>query len=279
MLPLKLPQPAPEVFPHQGGIFHQVLLLQDVHDGVAHGRGQEIPPEGGSVVARLQHRAVGLGQHRADGEASPQTFGQGHHVRLDPIVLVSEEFAGPTQARLHLVHDEQEALLIAQPPQALQILLGGRIDAGFSLDRFHQDGAGLVVDGLLGRFQVVVGHVDETRHQRLEALLVFGLAGGRDGGQGAAMERIPGGNDLRGFPSQPHVAVLAGQLHGGLIGLSPTVAEEHPIEDGALHQLAGQLRLRLNVVQVGGVPQLASLLRQGRHQSGMAMPQATDGNA
>jgi hypothetical protein len=86
--------------------------------------------------------------------------------------------------------------------------------------------------GLEGR-RVVVGEVAEPLHHRLEALVVFGLAGGGHGGEGAAVEAGVGREDEGLGDAAHHVAMLAGQLDGGLVGFRPGIAEEHPIGTAA----------------------------------------------
>jgi hypothetical protein len=56
-----------------------------------------------------------LGQHRADRHVpAAQGLGHGHDVRHDLLVLVGEELAGAAEPALHLVADEQRAVLVQQ---------------------------------------------------------------------------------------------------------------------------------------------------------------------
>ena len=61
------------------------------------------------------------------------------------------------------------------------------------MDRLDQHGGhpGRVAGGVHG-VEVVVGHVVEALGQRQEGLLLLGLAGGGQGGQGPAVEGVPG---------------------------------------------------------------------------------------
>ena len=53
-------------------------------------------------------------------------------------VLVAEELAGPAEAGLHLVHDEQRLVPAAQRLRRLPVLVGGEVDA-LALDRLDDE--------------------------------------------------------------------------------------------------------------------------------------------
>ena len=55
------------------------------------------------------------------------------------------------------------------------------------------------------------------------------------------------------------MAVLTGQLDGGLIGLSAGVAEENPIQAAAGGDRSGEFLLLWDSIQIGYVLQLAQL--------------------
>ncbi len=48
------------------------------------------------------------------GSPASQPLGDGHDVRLDAVMLAGEEGPGAPHARLHLVQDEQDAVLLAE---------------------------------------------------------------------------------------------------------------------------------------------------------------------
>ena len=81
-------------------------------------------------------------------------------------------------------------MLPGQLPQAEQIFRRGDEDAAFALDAFDLHRDGLRRDGGLDRGEIVEGHVDEARQQRLEAVLDFVLPGGGERRHGPAMKRI-----------------------------------------------------------------------------------------
>ena len=57
-----------------------------------------------------------------------------------------EELAGAAVPALHLVENEQQAVLVACLAQALQEFLRRRSDAALALDRLDQEARGVVVD-------------------------------------------------------------------------------------------------------------------------------------
>ena len=105
---------------------------------------------------------------------------------------------------------------------------------------------------------VVVGHVLKPRHEGCEALVVFGLAGGGDGGERAPVERIEGRDDDR-LRRAPQARVLPSQLDGRLVRLRPRVAEEGSVEARAVDEATGELALLGYVIQVGHVMDLPHL--------------------
>ena len=79
------------------------------------------------------------------------------------------------------------------------------------------------------RVDVVVVDEDEARDGRAERLAVARRAGGGDGGEGAAVERVVGGDDLEAAVFVL-LAPLARELDRGLVRLCAGVREEDPVE-------------------------------------------------
>ena len=103
--------------------------------------------------------------------------------------------------------------------------------------------------------QIVEGDVAEAGRHRLETLLDLGLAGGRDAGQRAAMKGILRRQNLE---AALLVAEFAGQLEQALVGLAAAVAKENLARADQPGQLLGQQPLRLLVIEIGDVDQLAA---------------------
>jgi hypothetical protein len=122
---------------------------------------------------------------------------------------------------------------------------------GFQKNGRHGRAIGFagVEEGLEG-VRIVVREVAEPLHQRLKSLVIAGLAGGGDRRQcppvkaGLSRENQGPGN------SPCLMAMLPGQLDGGLIGFGTRVAEEHAIRTTALRQSRCQLFLFGDAIKV-----------------------------
>ena len=99
------------------------------------------------------------------------------------------------EAGLHLVDHEEDPALVAEPADALEVLGGRRVHAALALHRLEQHGGHRRVEGGLEGVEVVPGDVPEPLGQRLERLVLGGLAGGVERGQGAAVERAERAHD------------------------------------------------------------------------------------
>ena len=64
-------------------------------------------------------------------------------VRRDAGLLPREERAGATDAALHLVEDEQRAVLVGERAGGGEKLGAGRMDPALALDRLDQDRGGV----------------------------------------------------------------------------------------------------------------------------------------
>ena len=125
---------------------------------------------------------------------------------------------------------------------------------------------------------VVARRPDEPRDQRLEARLYLAVAGGAQGGQGAAVEGSLQYHD-GGLVDLALVAVQARQLDGRLVGLGAGVAKEAVVHARHATQGRAQLLLGLYAVQVGGVDQFVRLLPYGGSDRRVGVAQAVDGDA
>ena len=159
---------------------------------------------------------------------------------------------GPTQAGLDLVGDEEQVTLVAERTHRPEVLGGGRVDPALALDRLEQHPDDRGVDGGLERLDVVPGDVAEALRERLEGLVLLGLAGRVQRRQGAPVEGAVGAHDdVTAVPTPP-----TGHLDGRLVRLGAGVGEEDPAPAA---QETVELTRRLDVVlvaeQVGDVDQ------------------------
>ena len=204
---------------------------------------------------------VGPGPARPDGDAVTERLGHGDDIGLDAEVLEPEPAPGAGESGLHLVEHEQDTALVAQLADSGDVLGIGRIHAAFALQRFEQDrGDDVGVNSIGEGVEVVEGHVAEAFGQRLERLVLGGLARGVQRRQGPAVEAAVGRDD--GVDAVP--GPLASQLQGAFVGLGPAVGEEHPaaaaeeaVEGG------GDLGPHGIAIKVGHVQQRPGLLGDG----------------
>ena len=267
---------APGQFPaHFQGPVGQALVDHPGHDGVGHVAGHRVRPEGGPVHARLEDfRDVGLHHHGADGQAAGQRLGQGHHVRLDPVMLVGEELARAAQAALDFVEDQGDIAFVAQPAQVRQEFHVGGIHAALALDGFDHDRRGLLRrDRRLERLDLVEREVDHAGDHGLEPFVVLGLGRGADRAVGAAVKGVLEGHDLVLGLAARLGRPPAGEFQGRFDGLRTAVAEEHSGREGVVHEQLRESHVGLGVVQVGDVHQFRGLLRHGADDFGHPVAQ------
>src|SRR6185503_19294270 len=63
-----------------------------------------------------------------------------HDVRFDIVMLARKHLPGATHSRLHFIDDQQNSMLIADPPQSLEKTFRRRDVTTFTLHRFNHDG-------------------------------------------------------------------------------------------------------------------------------------------
>ena len=114
------------------------------------GRRDRVPAERGAVLAATEQRRgpLAVGDERADGEPAAEPLRHGHRVGHDAAAdvreLVGEPGAGPAHAGLHLVEDQQRAVLGRELAGERQVAGRERPDAGLALDRLDEQRGDLV---------------------------------------------------------------------------------------------------------------------------------------
>ena len=89
------------------------------------------------------------------------------------------------------------------------------------------------------------------------------LAGGGQGGKGAAMERVDQRQNFVAVGTIGGHTVFAGALDGAFVGFGTRVAEKHLVKPGAGAQPLGQLAAGGGVIQVGRMLQTGGLHGNG----------------
>lgn len=236
---------------------------------------QRVAVVGAALVARLEHRDVGLRQQRRERHAAADALAERHDVRLDAGELVREQRAGATAAALHFVDDEQQVVLLRQCAQLLHEFARRRDHAAFALDRLEHHGNGLVVDQPLDRIDIVDLGLREARHLRRVDRVPAGLAARRHRRERAAVEAVVERDDL--VRAVPELAPpFARELDRTFIRFRAAVREEHLVEHAVLREEAGELRHRLVVERGRRVQQLLGLRLQRLDEAFVAVAEAVD---
>ena len=201
------------------------------------------------VVDALAHDHAAH-RHRGRRDA----LGEGDHVRRHAVALGREGVTEPPEAGDDLVEDQENAVLVADGAQPLQIALGrgehaGR--AGHRLDDDGGDGRGVVQRDdaleLVGEMRAPVGlalaeglvlaavgrrQVIDAGQQRAEEFAVVDDAADRDAAEADTVVAALA-PDQAGAPAfAAHVVVGERDLERGVDRLRARIAEEHVIEIG-----------------------------------------------
>ena len=125
-------------------------LGHDVDGGQGGRAGDRVAAVGAAEAADVDvAHDLGPAGHRGQRQAAGDALGRGDQVGHDPLVLAREPGPGPAEPRLHLVGDEQDAVLLAPRRQGRQEAGGGHDEPAFALDRLDQDARHVVRADLL----------------------------------------------------------------------------------------------------------------------------------
>jgi len=127
-------------------------------------------------------------EHRAHGYAPRNPFGHSHQVRLQVIVLTGKHAPGARKARLHLVHDQERAVVMAETLHGPQIVSVPEVHSSLPLNHLEDHGGRLLRDCLLHPFEVAIGHMGNARNERLKGFTVLPLPGNRKRPHGTPVE-------------------------------------------------------------------------------------------
>jgi len=212
-------------------------------------------------------------------------------------VLDREHLACAPEAALDFVGDEEDALLVEELLDALEVAVRRDDDAAFAHDRLGDEGADVarevqasdlgdatgaeqvaLVRGGLGEAAVAVRRRDEgdAGHVRAAALLAPRVASHREGRVRAPVEARLDGEELA------LAAVALGEAEGTLDRLGAAVAEEGLLQSagGHLGELLGEGADAGHVVHVrAGMDELLGLCLGGLQDLGVVMPGVGDADA
>ena len=213
--------------------------------------------------------------HHPGGNPTGQGLGAGQDVGLgsNAELLIGEPVPGSPHAGLNLVQNQQDSALVAEPAQAGKVLRAGNVHAPLALNRLDQHCGGLVVKNPGDSLEVVVRHVHEPRHHRLEPQVVLGLGSCRQCGESPAVEASFHRDNL---VSAMDMSMSPRQLDRRLVGLGAAVAEEalagvEMRTDRPLRKCLGKRSLRFHVPGIGHVDELPDLFPNRGDDPGRAM--------
>ena len=120
------------------GAREQGAVLERVEHGVGGGQGHRVAAVGAAETAHAG-RVHDLGAAGDPGQGQAARDGlRGHEqVGHDAGVLAGEELARAAEAGLHLVGDEQDAVLLGESPEPRQVLAGRHHEAALAEHRLH----------------------------------------------------------------------------------------------------------------------------------------------
>ena len=273
-------EPVAQIAADGGHPVQETRFQHHVQDRVADRHGQRIPAIGGTVAAGAHSLRGPLGRQKGtERKPAADALGDAHHIGGDPGPFMGEQLAGAAIAGLDLVKVQQKAELVADLPQGPEIVEIVRPDPAFPLDRFDMDGGGLIRDRRPQLVEVAERDLIEAVDHRPETVDQLRRLGGRDRGQGAAVKRTADGDDPPAAGGAGSAVILADQLDAAFPGFDTGIAEEHRVGETVRHQPFGQPLLIGDAVEVGDMPQHASLPGQRIDQMGMAVAEAVHRDA
>ncbi len=225
----------------------EVLIMQHRERRPRTSDGQRIPPEGGTVIARLDdvHHRRG-GQKRRQRNTTAHVLTEYQSIRPNAVALEGEVRTRASETRLDLVEHQRNAVGVAELTHRRPIAIGSDDHAALGLHRFHQEHDGLVgvsLEHLFERREVTERHTDEAGSEGTEVTTILWIGGHADDRAGATVEVPVGVDDDAvglGHVTQ-QVRRLAHHLDGSLDGLSARGHGKHCAHASEQGQVRGPL--------------------------------------
>ena len=241
---------------------------------------------------------VGPGDECAQRESVGDALGQRHDLGLDVVVFDGEHLAGPPEAALDLVADEQDPLILEDLLHESEVAVVRNDDPALAEDRLgHEgrhvaralepDGIRQLCSGALGALGLGLRAVgapeevrcrceDDTRHVGAARLLPPAVARDGERGVGASVEAV---GERRELVSPGEVL---GQAHRTFDGLGARAGQEALAQRAGcdVGQCLGHPAGHRVVVDVGAaVDELVELCPGGRDHLRMTVARIADGDA
>ena len=240
VLLLKILQALAKLLTTGVGIFHQLMLFNIFQHCQTCGRGHRVAAQGGCTGAGVGVGNLCRGNEGGDGGAVAQGLGHAHDVGHHIEVLDGKHLACAGKACLHLIVNEEGAIVGEDFLYSLEIPFGGHHNACIALDALGDEGGGLAggsgLDDVLNG--IGAGQIAFRVLLAQGAAVAVGIGGEVDasyrigvgaphadaceahGEFGAAVEAVFEGDEFA------LACVDLGQEGGTLIGLGASGAEE-----------------------------------------------------
>ena len=288
-------QPLAQLGAARFGVGEQIFALDDAQRSQPSRRTKRVAGERGAVRTWGEQRSklATESNHAAHRETSGNPLGERDHIRRDAarqvFALEGEPCAGTTDARLHLIENQQRTVLVAQLTRLLDELRADRPHAGFALNKLHNHGGDRGLIALSARLErglqrLGVTRFDELdiRHQRLERFTNGRLIRGGQRAERAPMESVDQRDNTRRTVGRQRTPIQLGELQRRLIAFSPGIAEIHARalgRAGKFKEFGGQLDLRLGSEIVAHMGDFRGLFAHGFHPRGVRIAERVDGDA
>ena len=192
---------------------------------------------------------------------------------MDARILVGEKPPGPPHARLHLVENQQQAVCVADraqaPEERRQARPAPRLRLEFGSIMIAAD-CGPIAASTASRSPRGIWSKPCTLGPNPSRY--FGLAAGGQGRQRAAVESTLERQNTETLGISIDRMALSRHLDRGLVGLRARIGEEDEIRERRVGEPPGEALAFGRLKQVGGMPELAPLVRQCLDQMGMRVP-------
>ena len=234
-------------------------------------------------------RAMGAGRHAfggfrgghecTHGKPTANAFGHRHDVWRNARPFMGKKLARAPNAALHLIKNQQQAMLVAQLTQAPEALGWQHPHTSFALHGLHQNGRRFGRNRCLKRLVVAKGNLIKARRYRAKALQIFLLAAGSNRRQRAPMESAFKGDNAETLRLAVGIVIFPGRFYGAFKGLGTGVREKGHVCEGQLCKAPSKLFTVRDRINIGGMPEFLGLFGQSLDQMGMGMPNRRHGNA
>jgi hypothetical protein len=149
-LRLDLPESITENIAQPLRMLNQAIFLNRLESTHGHRSTQRVAAIRRAVSSRLDsEQDLIVGQNARDGiHASRHGLSKHDHVRSDATPIMPEQLSRPSNARLHLITDQENVVLVAKRSAFLQVVIIGNKDSRIALDGLNDESSKIGPGGL-----------------------------------------------------------------------------------------------------------------------------------